>query len=168
MTAVQNPDPKLSATLWELRHRITQLTEAYDLLRAGIPAIVPTTYAGRTVYAGHHVPEALAYADRLRAGEETLDGALVELNPIHLWFELTYAQYLTIPRSVLQSMPQGWQARMVACLEELDATIDWRPAEGRYWVELRDAKGRIRSDPLKDYERGRRRVPHRSEVEDSR
>lgn len=155
---VKNPDPGLSATLWELRHRITQLTEAYDLLRAGIPASVPVIYAGREVYAGHHAPEALAYADRLRAGEE-LDHSH---EPIHDWFELTYAQYLTIPRSVLQSMPQGWQARMVVCLEELDAAIDWRPAEGRYWVELRDAKGRIRSDPLKDYERGRRRIPIRS------
>lgn len=39
--------------------------------------------------------------------------------PIHEWFELSYAQYLTIPRSVLQSMPQEWQDRFVKCLEEL-------------------------------------------------
>lgn len=162
MTALQNPDPELSALLWELRHRITQLTEAYDLLRAGIPALVPTTYAGREVYAGHHDPARLARADRLRAGD-TLDRLRVEHDPIHCWFELSYAQYLTIPRSVLQSMPKTWQARMVARLEELDATIDWRPREGRYWVELRDARGRICHDPLKDYERGRRRIPHRTE-----
>jgi hypothetical protein len=31
---------------------------------------------------------------------------------IHNWFELTYAQYLTIPRSILQSMPVEWQRRM--------------------------------------------------------
>ena len=66
MTAAQNPDPETSVLLWELRHRITQLTEAYDLLRAGIPALVPTAYAGRTVYAGHHDPARLARADRLR------------------------------------------------------------------------------------------------------
>lgn len=82
---------------------------------------------------------------------------------IHTWFELTYAQYLTIPRSVLQSMPGSWQARFVACLEELDDTIDWRPPEGRYWVQLRDAKGRYQRDTLMDYERGRRYIPHRSE-----
>lgn len=26
-------------------------------------------------------------------------------SPIHYWFKLSYAQYLAIPRSVLQSMP---------------------------------------------------------------
>jgi hypothetical protein len=75
---------------------------------------------------------------------------------IHDWFGLTYAQYLTIPRSILQSMPAEWQQRFVRCLEELDAAFDWRPSEGRYWVTLKDAKGRIRHDPLMDYERGRR------------
>jgi hypothetical protein len=63
---------------------------------------------------------------------------LLDFEPIHSWFELTYAQYLTIPRSILQSMPQEWQARFVKCLEELDETFDWRPTEGRYWVRLKD------------------------------
>ena len=40
--------------------------------------------------------------------------------PVHGWFELSYANYLTIPRSLMQSMPVEWQQRMVACLEELD------------------------------------------------
>ena len=88
---------------------------------------------------------------------------IIDNDPIHEWFELSYAQYLTIPRSVLQSMPPEWQRRFVECLEELDATIDWRPADGRYWVELRDSKGRFQRDPLQDYERGRRRVPWRTE-----
>lgn len=79
-------------------------------------------------------------------------------DPIHEWFELTYAQYLTIPRSVLQSMPAEWQGRFVECLRQLDSEIDWRPREGRYWVELRDGKGRFVSDPFKDYERGRRMI----------
>lgn len=77
---------------------------------------------------------------------------------IHHWFELSYAQYLTIPRSALQSMPDEWQSEFVALLEELDETIDWRPKEGRYWVQLKDKKGRYVADPLMDYERGRRRL----------
>jgi len=94
---------------------------------------------------------------------------------IHAWFELTYAQYLTIPRSVLQSMPEEWQHRFVQCLDELDATIDWRPARGQYRVQLREVVerwskaegmfvqrwGKEIDDPLMDYERGRRHVPHR-------
>lgn len=82
--------------------------------------------------------------------------------PIHEWFELSYAQYLTIPRSVLQSMPVEWQAIFVACLEALDQTIDWRPDQGRYWVQLKDSQGRYCADPLMDYERGRRRIEHRT------
>lgn len=82
------------------------------------------------------------------------------------WFELTYAQYLTIPRSVLQSMPEEWQARFVTCLDELDTQMDWRPREGRYWVELRDARERICHDLLRDYERGRRRITARAVQEE--
>jgi hypothetical protein len=79
--------------------------------------------------------------------------------PIHLWFELSYAQYLTIPRSVLQSMPAEWQKRFVQCLEELDELIDWRPKAGQYWVQLKDERGRFLHDPLMDYERGRKQIP---------
>ena len=83
----------------------------------------------------------------------------LDSEPIHTWFELSYAQYLTVPRSVLQSMPTEWQARFVACLEQLDAAIEWSPDDGRYWVRLKDGQGRFVRDPLMDYERGRRRVP---------
>lgn len=87
--------------------------------------------------------------------------------PLHTWFGLSYAQYLTIPRSVMQSMPDDWQARMAQCLEELDEAIDWRPKEGRYFVQLRDDEGKYQSDPLMDYQRGRRRIPHRTEDDDA-
>ena len=72
-------------------------------------------------------------------------------SPVHEWFELSHAQYLTIPRSIMESMPNEWQKRMVKCLEELDETYDWRPKEGRYWVKLKDGKGRYVSDPLMEY-----------------
>jgi hypothetical protein len=73
------------------------------------------------------------------------------MSKVHDWFELTYAQYLTVPRSILQAMPAAWQARFVACLEELDHTFAWRPKEGRYWVTLKDAKGRIVADRFREY-----------------
>ena len=72
-------------------------------------------------------------------------------DPIDDWFELSYAQYLTIPRIVLESMPRDWQQKMSDLLFELDECIGWRPSEGRYWVQLRDAKGRIVHDPLMEY-----------------
>lgn len=81
---------------------------------------------------------------------------------VHDWFELTYAQYLTIPRSILQSMPEEWQKRFVKCLEELDDTYDWKPMQGRYWVRLKDNKGKFCVDKLMDYERGRRFIEPKS------
>jgi len=71
--------------------------------------------------------------------------------PIHNWFELSYAQYLTIPRSVLQEMPNEWQKRFVQCLEELDSTLDWRPKDGCYWVKLKDGKGQFKKDRFMNY-----------------
>jgi hypothetical protein len=90
---------------------------------------------------------------------------VLDSDPIHEWFELSRAQYLTIPRSVLQSMPTEWQQRFTQCLEELDEAFDWRPESGRYWVQLKNDKGHFVHDPLQDYERGRRRLPLRSEGE---
>jgi hypothetical protein len=84
--------------------------------------------------------------------------------PIHGFFELSYAQYLTIPRSVLQSMPVEWQERFVKCLEELDDAFDWRPRRGKcYRVMLCEVKedysedgessewGRTIPDDLEEY-----------------
>ena len=92
--------------------------------------------------------------------DSTYNPTSTHLSPdaIHHWFELSYAQYLTIPRSALQSMPNEWQSEFVALLEELDEEIDWQPKEGRYWVQLKDKRGRYVADPLMDYERGRRRL----------
>lgn len=82
------------------------------------------------------------------------DGRTVYLeSPVHAWFGLTYAQYATIPRSILEAMPHEWQERFVACMEQLDETFDWRPSEGRYWCRLKDANGRFVEDPLQEYRR---------------
>jgi len=53
--------------------------------------------------------------------------------PIHNWFNLTYASYLVFPRSVLQSLPQELQAQLVAALQAIE-------------------------DHLRDYQRRRRRI----------
>ena len=82
---------------------------------------------------------------------------------VHAWFELSYAQYLTVPRSVLEAMPGPWQERFAACLHELDATFDWRPREGSYWVRLKDDNGRYAEDPLMQY-----RHPNYSHIESLR
>lgn len=94
-------------------------------------------------------------------------------DPIHLWFGLSHAQYLTVPRSVLQSIPAEWQEKFVALLDEMESKID-SSVSGTYHVELRELNdtgtGNLRwgnklNDPFADYERGRRRIPYRSMVE---
>lgn len=77
--------------------------------------------------------------------------------PIHSYFGLSYANYLILTRTVLQSAPLEWQQRFVKCLEELEGMF---PDEigGDYWVRKRK-DGKFVRDPLSDYERGRRKIP---------
>jgi hypothetical protein len=77
-----------------------------------------------------------------------------ETEPIWQWFELSYAQFLTVPRLVMQNMPLKWRQDMARLLTELDETFDWRPKEGRYWVRLRGVNGRFCDAPLSDYRHG--------------
>lgn len=76
-------------------------------------------------------------------------------SPIHEWFELSHAQFLTVPRLVMESMSIEWQEKMARLLDEMDEALDWRPREGRYWVRLRDARGRFSEAPLWDYRHGK-------------
>jgi hypothetical protein len=95
---------------------------------------------------------------------QTPEEIIAEIEPeaIHGYFELSYAQYLTVPRTALQSMPEEWQTRFVACLRELDESFDWRPREGyQFWVQMRGAGHfvkLVKHEPFMDYKRGRRRV----------
>ena len=78
--------------------------------------------------------------------------------PIHTWFELSYSNYLVVPRTLLQSMPVEWQRRFVQCLEEARERYG-HLNETRYWVRAKGPDGRgFAKDPLADYERGRRRI----------
>ena len=84
-----------------------------------------------------------------------------ESAPVHGWFELSYAHYLTIPRSVLQAMPSIWQQQFVDCVKQLDAAYDWRPETGTcYRVTLHEVEdnkfgderwGEQVEDPLMNY-----------------
>lgn len=79
--------------------------------------------------------------------------------PIHDWFELSYSNYLVLPRSILQSAPVEWQRRFVTCLHELKSSVYHLDVNDNYTVLLKDGNGHFTSDPYSDYQRGRRRVP---------
>jgi hypothetical protein len=130
---------------------------------------------------GFTLEEALIEAKDILDGKikcskyKSLDDFRPQCDIIHEWFGLSYAQYLTVPRSVLQSMPEDWQQRFVDCLKELDDAIDWQPKNGTYRVQLMTTRknweegGFVETiwdkeldDPLMDYQRGQRRVPKKA------
>ncbi len=58
----------------------------------------------------------------------------VERDAIHKHFGLSYANYLVLPRTLLQSMPDEWQARFVALLDEMDTAFAHVPKADDYKV----------------------------------
>lgn len=40
------------------------------------------------------------------------------------WFGLSYASFCVMPRILMHEMPDEWQAKMAALLDEYDATFD--------------------------------------------
>jgi hypothetical protein len=87
--------------------------------------------------------------------------------PVHLWFGLTYANYLVLHRSLMQSMPVEWQRRMVRCLAEFEDAFRHIERAEQYEVRVRGADGRYRPDPVPHYNRGRTHVEPRPEIEGS-
>lgn len=81
---------------------------------------------------------------------------------VHTWFGLSYASYLAVNRSLLQSMPPEWQRRFVQCMEELNDHFS-HIKEPRYTVHARDDQGRFVRDPIPHYNRGRTHVPSAAE-----
>lgn len=83
---------------------------------------------------------------------------------IHDYFGLSYANYLVLPRSVLQSMPDEWQEQFVGLLNQILETIDeeFEP-EGGYRVLALDKNKKFKRDPYSNYERGRRQLKVKKE-----
>jgi hypothetical protein len=79
--------------------------------------------------------------------------------PIHTFFGLSYANYMVLPRLILQSMPEEWQEKFVSMLNEMFEAFgtDFEP-KGGYRVQALDENKRYYSDPYSDYRRGRRRL----------
>lgn len=75
-------------------------------------------------------------------------------DPVHQWFELTYANYVALPRTVLQSLPLELQEQFVDFMEKLDEFCDWR--RSGQWITYKDERGRFMQDELNDYRRGNR------------
>ena len=79
---------------------------------------------------------------------------------MHDYFSLSYANYLVLPRTVFQSMPDKWHEDFVTLLNRLPPLFgdSWEP-NGGYRVLALDGDKKFTKDPYSNYERGRRRLP---------
>lgn len=90
-----------------------------------------------------------------RAEEEPDEDAM----DIHTYFNLTYANYLVIPRTLLQSMDEGWQERFVRLLNELNEAFDYIERADAYRVTPYDpTTGKFAKEPVPHYNRGRTHI----------
>ena len=95
------------------------------------------------------------------ANEEAAMDELHEYNsdgPIHLWFGLSYSSYMVLQRTILQSMPHECQQKLIDLLDEVEETLEI-PEHPNFQVLARNDRGRFIEDPLRDYNRGRTRMP---------
>lgn len=84
-----------------------------------------------------------------------------ELEPdaVHSWFGLSYSSYLVLQRSIMQSMDDEWQNKMVALLDEAHDKFNDKIPDQIYLVSAQNATTKkYETDPLKDYQRGRRNL----------
>lgn len=97
-------------------------------------------------------------------------------NDIHTYFGLSYANYLVLPRTLLQSMPEKWQHAFVTLLEEYDRAFEHVEQAEAYDVYAgrwrhADADNEDRFIPLHDpvphYDRGRTRIRPQVTVTDN-
>ena len=58
----------------------------------------------------------------------------VEREAIHKYFGLSYAYYFVPPRTLLQNMPEEWQAKFVGLLREMDDAFEHVPQAEAYDV----------------------------------
>lgn len=111
-----------------------------ELFRNGTTEQLNNAIARLTEQAGERESERIYTRALKRFDRETeqQDG------PVHAFFGLSYSSYQVVPRVLAQSMPHGWQARFVQCMEEMqeafghlgDIDYDVRTAESVYVNEL--------------------------------
>lgn len=73
---------------------------------------------------------------------------------INEWFGLTYANYLVLPRLILQSMPAEWQHQFVRLLDQIPEIIDFDESYSDCYCINYKVDGKYSRDPYRDYRRG--------------
>jgi hypothetical protein len=75
-----------------------------------------------------------------------------------LWFGLSHASFLTLPRVLMHEMPDDWQAQMAKLLNEWDDHWFNFPINWSYQVNLRRGSRNI---PMPDWMKNYRHPDHK-------
>ncbi len=77
--------------------------------------------------------------------------------PLEVFFGLTRSSYLVLPRVYLQAMPNEWQEKFVALLQEFEAAAKTAGINipDKYHVNHLDPKGRFVKVEVPDYRHNR-------------
>lgn len=62
---------------------------------------------------------------------------------LHLWWGLSYASFLTLPRVLMQEMPDEWQQQMATLLQQYDEAWDTTHINCGTTVRLTDPQGKL-------------------------
>lgn len=73
-------------------------------------------------------------------------------SPIHCWFNLSYANYLVLQRSLLEGMPFKWQKEFIKLLDEIYETYNYDEIPTAFWVRAREGN-RFFKDIYSEYRR---------------
>lgn len=79
--------------------------------------------------------EAATVAQEANQPATSENGAAPEADAVHKHFGLSYANYMVLPRTLLQSMPDAWQAQFVQLLSELEDAFETVPQAEAYIVQ---------------------------------
>src|ERR1700737_46041 len=91
--------------------------------------------SGATAHeAAENLRDLMAAYPEIILRETSAGSPLTPARLIHDHFGLSYANYLVLPRTLLQSMPEPWQARFVGMLEELNEAFRDVPQARTYTV----------------------------------
>ena len=69
---------------------------------------------------------------------------IYEESLIKYWFGLSYAHWLTLPRVLMENMPNDWQRDMVRLLNELNNRFDWYPDDTVFIVSMKSKNKFVR------------------------
>lgn len=103
----------------------------------------------------------------IKEQQKEIDDHMYDHEAIHLWFSLTYANYLVLPRVALQSMDNKWQKKFVLLLNEMEESLpeynELQP--DKYQVNCKNYNGKFVADKFPHYQRGRAKLKNKNNCE---